>query len=53
MRKLAEVEDAKALMTEPMGWSVVKWLSQKKRVRKAADLANAGYRDRHSAHIQA
>ena len=42
MRKLAEVEDAKALMTEAMGWSVVKWLSEKKRVRKAADLANAG-----------
>jgi hypothetical protein len=41
MRKLAEVEDAKALMTEAMGWSVVKWLSEKKRVRKAADLANA------------
>jgi biopolymer transport protein ExbB/TolQ len=42
MRKLAEVEDAKALMTEAMGWSVVKWLSEKKRVRKSADLANAG-----------
>ena len=41
MRKLAEVEDAKALMTEAMGWSVVKWLSEKKRVRKTADLANA------------
>jgi hypothetical protein len=41
MRKLTEVEDAKALMTEGMGWSVVKWLSEKKRVRKTADLANA------------
>ena len=41
MRKLTEVEDAKALMTEAMGWSVVKWLSEKKRVRKTADLANA------------
>jgi hypothetical protein len=41
MRKLNEVENAKALMTEAMGWSVVKWLSEKKRVRKAADLANA------------
>lgn len=41
MRKLAEVEDAKALMTEAMGWSVVRWLKEKKRVRKAADLANA------------
>jgi biopolymer transport protein ExbB/TolQ len=41
MRKLAEVEEAKALMTEAMNWSVVKWLSEKKRVRKTADLANA------------
>ena len=41
MRKLTEVEDAKALMTEAMGWSVVKWLSEKKRVRKTADVANA------------
>jgi hypothetical protein len=41
MRKLSEVEDAKALMTEAMNWSVVQWLSQKKRVRKTADLANA------------
>lgn len=41
MRKLTEVEDAKALMTEAMNWSVVKWLSEKKRVRKTADVANA------------
>lgn len=41
MRKLIEVENAKALMAEAMGWSVVKWLSEKKRVRKTADLANA------------
>jgi hypothetical protein len=41
MRKLREVEDAKALMTEGMNWSVVRWLKEKKRVRKAADLANA------------
>jgi len=41
MRKLTEVEDAKALMTEATGWSVVRWLKEKKRVRKTADLANA------------
>jgi hypothetical protein len=41
MRKLTEVEDAKALMTAAMGWSVVRWLKEKKRVRKTADLANA------------
>ena len=41
MRKLSEVEDARVLMTEAMNWSVMKWLSEKKRVRKQADLANA------------
>ncbi len=41
MRKLAEVEEAKALMAEAVGWSVMRWLREKKRVRKAADLANA------------
>lgn len=41
MDKLPEVESAKALMTEAMTWSVVRWLREKKRVRKAADLANA------------
>lgn len=41
MRKLTEVEDAKALMTEAVEWSVMKWLREKKRVRKAADKANA------------
>ena len=40
MRKLTEVEDAKALMTEAVEWSVMKWLREKKRVRKAADQAN-------------
>lgn len=41
MRKLPEVEEAKALMTEAMAWSVMKWLREKKRVRKVADQANA------------
>lgn len=41
MEKLAEVEAAKALMTEAVTWSVMKWLREKKRVRKTADLANA------------
>jgi len=40
MRKLPEVEEAKALMTEAVEWSVMKWLKEKKRVRKVADLAN-------------
>jgi len=41
MEKLPEVETAKALMTEAMVWSVMKWLREKKRVRKTADQANA------------
>ena len=41
MEKLPEVETAKALMTEAMIWSVMKWLREKKRVRKTADQANA------------
>jgi hypothetical protein len=41
MEKLPEVETAKALMTEAMAWSVMKWLREKKRVRKTADQANA------------
>ena len=40
MRKLPEVEEATALMTEALEWSVMKWLKEKKRVRKTADRAN-------------
>jgi len=40
MEKLTEVEQARALMTEAIDWSVMKWLSEKKRVRKSADRAN-------------
>ena len=41
MEKLPAVESAKVLMTEAMTWSVMKWLREKKRVRRTADLANA------------
>jgi len=41
VRKLPDVENAKALMTDAMSWSVMKWLRQKKEVRRAADRANA------------
>ena len=41
MHKLPEVEEAKALMNEATEWSVMKWLREKKRVRKVADQANA------------
>jgi hypothetical protein len=41
MRKLAAVEDARAIMTEGMEWGVWKWLLEKKRVRGMADEARA------------
>ncbi len=41
MEKIPEVEAAKTLMNEAMTWSVMKWLREKKRVRKTADQANA------------
>lgn len=40
MNKLVELEEARAIMTEAIHWSVMKWLSEKKRVRRAADAAN-------------
>jgi len=41
VEKLPAVETATLLMTEAVVWSVMKWLREKKKVRKAADLANA------------
>jgi hypothetical protein len=41
MKKLPEVETARALMMEAMKWSVMRWLREKKTVRKTADRANA------------
>jgi len=41
MEKLPAVESAKELMTEAVGWSVMKWLRQKRTVRQIADQANA------------
>jgi len=41
MEKLAQVQDAKALLSEATTWSVMKWLREKKRVRAIADQANA------------
>ncbi len=40
MKKLTEVEEAKALFLEAIDWSVMRWLREKKRVRKTADTAN-------------
>jgi hypothetical protein len=41
MERIPEVETAKGLMSEAVAWSVMKWLREKKRVRKTADQANA------------
>lgn len=41
MRKLPAVEDARAVMTEAMDWSVWRWLLEKRRVREIADRATA------------
>src|SRR4051812_46453919 len=41
MNPIKEVSEARTLFTEAQDWSVMKWLGEKKRVRKAADLCNA------------
>ncbi|HEY3930434.1 MAG TPA: hypothetical protein VGL89_18820 [Candidatus Koribacter sp.] len=41
MEKLEEVVEARNLMAEAKDWSVMKWLTEKKRVRKVADQCNA------------
>lgn len=40
MQSLNEVEAARTLMREAFNWSVMRWLAEKKKVRKAADTAN-------------
>ena len=45
MKKLAAVEDARAIMTEGTQWGVWKWLIEKKRVRAIADVARAALDD--------
>lgn len=49
MDPIPEVEHAKALMHEAATWSVMKWLREKKRVRKTADQANAALDQRNAA----
>jgi len=45
MEKLQAVEEARAVFTEGQEWSVVRWLSEKKRVRSLADKATAAIDD--------
>lgn len=47
MKSLKEVEQARAIMKEAEDWSVLRWLSHKKKVRRAADAANAALRRQH------
>jgi hypothetical protein len=41
MKKLPEVQNARAIMTQGMEWGVWKWLLEKERVRGIADQARA------------
>jgi len=41
VRKLSAVENARNIMTQGTEWGVWKWLTEKKRVREAADQARA------------
>lgn len=45
MQKIMAVEEAKALMREAAGWSVWGWLTEKRKLRKAADAAWAALED--------
>ena len=49
MPKIKEVEQARAVMKEAEGWSVLRWLSEKKKVRRAADAANAALQVQHES----
>lgn len=40
MKKIAEVEEAKAIMTEAQAWGIWRWLTEKRKVRLAADSCN-------------
>ena len=47
MNSLKEVEQARVIMKEADNWSVLRWLSEKKKVRRAADAANAALQAQH------
>ena len=46
MQRLAAVEEAKVLFTIAKDWSILKWLTEKKRVRAIADKATAALDER-------
>jgi hypothetical protein len=41
MRRLVAVEEAKALLTEAIDWSIWRWMTEKGRVREVADRGTA------------
>jgi hypothetical protein len=45
MQKLREVEEARAIMTEAGQWSMWRWLTEKPKVRRIADVATAALAD--------
>jgi hypothetical protein len=45
MKKLEAVETARAIMTEGMEWGMFKWLMEKPKVRRIADLATEALND--------
>ena len=49
MRKLVAVEEAKLMFTEAQDWSVFRWLTEKKRVRRTADAATAALNEAETA----
>jgi len=51
MQKLAEVMEAKELMSEAVDWSTFTWMFQKTKVRETADVANAAL-DKVTKHIK-
>ena len=40
MKKIPAVEEAKAIMTEAQDWGIWRWLTEKRKVRLAADTCN-------------
>lgn len=40
MKKIVEVEEAKAIMKEAQDWGIWRWLTEKRKVRLAADTCN-------------
>ena len=53
MKKIREVEEAKAIMTEAQEWGVWRWLTEKRKVRLTADACNDALRRAEKKTIEA